>query len=162
MLFFPQVLGTIFFFLAAMLYKPPPETPQSSCESTDVGGGEARDLPIKDVPAEIIPNRHAKLWPQSTNTPSPQLKVCVYASVCMCVVYKVNTITVDCAPSCWLYIIPNMYLWYVPIYCHWPTSLRVTNPDMRTKSIYVTINDQRSKVKSEHIRYINRTYQKPT
>lgn len=72
-----------------MLYKPPPESPQSSCESTDVGGGEARDLPIKDLPAEIISNPHAKLWPQSTNTPTPQLRVCVYASVCMCV-YKVN------------------------------------------------------------------------
>ncbi|XP_042606519.1 solute carrier organic anion transporter family member 4A1 [Cyprinus carpio] len=56
-----KVLGTIFFFLAAMLYKPPPESPQSSCESTDVGGGEARDLPIKDLPAEIISNPHAKL-----------------------------------------------------------------------------------------------------
>uniref|UniRef100_A0A9J8A222 Solute carrier organic anion transporter family member n=1 Tax=Cyprinus carpio carpio TaxID=630221 RepID=A0A9J8A222_CYPCA len=56
-----KVLGTIFFFLAGMLYKPPPESPQSSCESTDVGGGEARDLPIKDLPAEIISNPHAKL-----------------------------------------------------------------------------------------------------
>ncbi|XP_016300570.1 solute carrier organic anion transporter family member 4A1-like [Sinocyclocheilus anshuiensis] len=56
-----KVLGTIFFLLAAMLYKPPPESPQSSCESTDVGGGEARDLPIKDLPAEIISNQHAEL-----------------------------------------------------------------------------------------------------
>ncbi|KAK2885765.1 hypothetical protein QQF64_020788 [Cirrhinus molitorella] len=56
-----KVLGIIFFLLASMLYKPPPESPQSSCESTDVGGGEARDLPIKDLPAEIISNPHAKL-----------------------------------------------------------------------------------------------------
>ncbi|XP_026110025.1 LOW QUALITY PROTEIN: solute carrier organic anion transporter family member 4A1-like [Carassius auratus] len=48
-----KVLGTIFFLLAAMLYKPPPESPQSSCES--------RDLPIKDLPAEIISNPHTKL-----------------------------------------------------------------------------------------------------
>ncbi|XP_052396129.1 solute carrier organic anion transporter family member 4A1-like isoform X2 [Carassius gibelio] len=47
-----KVLGTIFFLLAAMLYKPPPESPQSSCES--------RDLPIKDLPAEIISNPHTK------------------------------------------------------------------------------------------------------
>jgi len=48
-----------------MLYQPPPESPQSSCESTDVGGhdsgGKNRDLPIKDIPPEIISNPHAKL-----------------------------------------------------------------------------------------------------
>lgn len=60
-----KVLGTFFFLLASMLYQPPPESPQSSCESTDVGGhdsgGKNRDLPIKDIPSEIISNPHAKL-----------------------------------------------------------------------------------------------------
>ncbi|XP_033941473.1 solute carrier organic anion transporter family member 4A1 [Pseudochaenichthys georgianus] len=34
-----KVLGIIFFLLASILYQPPPESPQSSCESTDHGGG---------------------------------------------------------------------------------------------------------------------------
>ncbi|XP_036390179.1 solute carrier organic anion transporter family member 4A1 isoform X1 [Megalops cyprinoides] len=54
-----KVLGTVFFFLACVLYKPPPESPQSSCESTDHGAGDTGDLPVKDLPQEIIPNVHA-------------------------------------------------------------------------------------------------------
>ncbi|XP_051516494.1 solute carrier organic anion transporter family member 4A1-like [Myxocyprinus asiaticus] len=53
-----KVLGILFFLLASVLYQPPPESPQSSCESTDVGG---HDLPIKGLPPEIISNPHAKL-----------------------------------------------------------------------------------------------------
>ncbi|KAL6482638.1 hypothetical protein MHYP_G00075100 [Metynnis hypsauchen] len=60
-----KVLGTLFFLLASVLYQPPPESPQSSCESTDQGagdsGGENGDFPIKDLPAEIIANVHARL-----------------------------------------------------------------------------------------------------
>uniref|UniRef100_A0A8C8D3I5 Solute carrier organic anion transporter family member n=1 Tax=Oncorhynchus tshawytscha TaxID=74940 RepID=A0A8C8D3I5_ONCTS len=60
-----KVLGTLFFLLASVLYKPPPESPQSSCESTDHGpgdsGGETGDLPIKDLPPEIIANVHTRL-----------------------------------------------------------------------------------------------------
>ncbi|XP_065142228.1 solute carrier organic anion transporter family member 4A1 [Paramisgurnus dabryanus] len=55
-----KVLGSLFFLLAAVLYKPPPESPQTSCESTDTSGQD-RDLPIKHVPAEIITNPHAQL-----------------------------------------------------------------------------------------------------
>lgn len=54
-----QVLGTIFFLLASILYQPPPESPQSSCESTDHGIG---DLPVKDLPEDgVIINLHARL-----------------------------------------------------------------------------------------------------
>uniref|UniRef100_A0AAY4E360 Solute carrier organic anion transporter family member n=1 Tax=Denticeps clupeoides TaxID=299321 RepID=A0AAY4E360_9TELE len=60
-----KVLGTVFFLLASILYQPPPESPQSSCESTDQGAGdsvgESGDLPIKDLPPEIIANVHARL-----------------------------------------------------------------------------------------------------
>ncbi|XP_036447883.1 solute carrier organic anion transporter family member 4A1 [Colossoma macropomum] len=60
-----KVLGTLFFLLASVLYQPPPESPQSSCESTDQGagdsGGENGDFPIKDLPPEIIANVHARL-----------------------------------------------------------------------------------------------------
>ncbi|XP_061113706.1 solute carrier organic anion transporter family member 4A1 isoform X1 [Conger conger] len=50
-----KVLGTVFFLLASVLYKPPPDSPQSSCESTDHGAGDTGELPVKDVPQEIIP-----------------------------------------------------------------------------------------------------------
>uniref|UniRef100_A0A674C767 Solute carrier organic anion transporter family member n=1 Tax=Salmo trutta TaxID=8032 RepID=A0A674C767_SALTR len=60
-----KVLGTLFFLLASVLYKPPPESPQSSCESTDHGagdsGGETGDHSIKDLPPKIITNVHARL-----------------------------------------------------------------------------------------------------
>ncbi|CDQ98353.1 unnamed protein product [Oncorhynchus mykiss] len=60
-----KVLGMMFFLLASVLYKPPPESPQSSCESTDHGagdsGGETGDLSIKDLPPKIITNVHARL-----------------------------------------------------------------------------------------------------
>ncbi|XP_056589569.1 solute carrier organic anion transporter family member 4A1 [Triplophysa dalaica] len=60
-----KVLGTLFFLLASVLYQPPPESPQSSCESTDAGGHDSRggtkELPIKHRPTEIIANPHAKL-----------------------------------------------------------------------------------------------------
>lgn len=64
-----QVLGTLFFLLASVLYQPPPESPQSSCESTDHGvgdgagdsAGDLADLPIKDLPQEVIANVHARL-----------------------------------------------------------------------------------------------------
>ncbi|XP_066527532.1 solute carrier organic anion transporter family member 4A1 [Hoplias malabaricus] len=56
-----KVLGTIFFLLASVLYQPPPESPQSSCESTDQGAGDSGDFPIKDLPPEIIANVHARL-----------------------------------------------------------------------------------------------------
>ncbi|XP_026862744.2 solute carrier organic anion transporter family member 4A1 [Electrophorus electricus] len=60
-----KVLGTVFFLLASVLYRPPPDSPQSSCENTDQGaglaGGDTGDLPIKDLPPEIIANNHARL-----------------------------------------------------------------------------------------------------
>lgn len=58
-----QVLGTIFFLLASILYQPPPpESPQSSCESTDHGVGDMSDLPVKDLPEDgVIVNLHARL-----------------------------------------------------------------------------------------------------
>nr|XP_029506187.1 solute carrier organic anion transporter family member 4A1-like [Oncorhynchus nerka] len=60
-----KVLGMMFFLLASVLYKPPPESPQSSCESTDHGagdsGGETGDLSIKDLPPKILTNVHARL-----------------------------------------------------------------------------------------------------
>ncbi|KAJ8016509.1 hypothetical protein DPEC_G00007970 [Dallia pectoralis] len=53
-----KALGTLFFLIASILYKPPPESPQSSCECTDHGvgdpGGETGELPIKDAQPEII------------------------------------------------------------------------------------------------------------
>ncbi|XP_028266760.1 solute carrier organic anion transporter family member 4A1 [Parambassis ranga] len=57
-----KALGTIFFLLASILYQPPPESPQSSCESTDHGGGHMSDLPIKELPEDgVIVNEHARL-----------------------------------------------------------------------------------------------------
>ncbi|KAM9445178.1 solute carrier organic anion transporter family member 4A1 isoform 1-T3 [Clarias gariepinus] len=60
-----KFLGTSFFMLASVLYKPPPESPQDSCENTDNSaadkGVEDRHLPVKDLPPEIIANVHAKL-----------------------------------------------------------------------------------------------------
>ncbi|KAG7248993.1 hypothetical protein CRUP_021298, partial [Coryphaenoides rupestris] len=54
-------LGIIFFLLASILYQPPPESPQSSCESTDHGAGDTGDLPIKDLPQDgVIVNPHAR------------------------------------------------------------------------------------------------------
>ncbi|KAG5282741.1 hypothetical protein AALO_G00059430 [Alosa alosa] len=53
-----KVLGMLFFLLASVLYQPPPESPQSSCESTDHDLG---DLPTKDLPQEVITNVHARL-----------------------------------------------------------------------------------------------------
>ncbi|XP_047467389.1 solute carrier organic anion transporter family member 4A1 [Mugil cephalus] len=57
-----KVLGTMFFLVASILYQPPPESPQSSCESTDHGLGHGCDLPIKDLPEDgVIVNLHARL-----------------------------------------------------------------------------------------------------
>lgn len=61
-----KVLGMLFFLLASVLYQPPPESPHSSCESTDHGigdhaCGDLGDLPIKDLPQEVIANVHARL-----------------------------------------------------------------------------------------------------
>ncbi|KAK3547575.1 hypothetical protein QTP86_025464 [Hemibagrus guttatus] len=60
-----KFLGTVFFMLASVLYKPPPESPQNSCENTDhsavAQGVEVGHLPVKDLPPEIIANVHAKL-----------------------------------------------------------------------------------------------------
>ncbi|XP_048860331.1 solute carrier organic anion transporter family member 4A1-like isoform X1 [Brienomyrus brachyistius] len=56
-----KVLGTAFFLLACILYHPPPESPQSSCESTDHGLGDPADLPVKEVPKEMISNVNANL-----------------------------------------------------------------------------------------------------
>uniref|UniRef100_A0A3Q1GZJ5 Solute carrier organic anion transporter family member n=1 Tax=Anabas testudineus TaxID=64144 RepID=A0A3Q1GZJ5_ANATE len=57
-----KVLGTIFFLIASILYQPPPQSPQSSCESTDHGVGDVSDLPVKDLPEDgVIVNLHARL-----------------------------------------------------------------------------------------------------
>ncbi|XP_041953749.1 solute carrier organic anion transporter family member 4A1 isoform X2 [Alosa sapidissima] len=58
-----KVLGMLFFLLASVLYQPPPESPQSSCESTDhdLGDLPTKDLPTKDLPQEVITNVHARL-----------------------------------------------------------------------------------------------------
>ncbi|KAJ3586703.1 hypothetical protein NHX12_013099 [Muraenolepis orangiensis] len=56
-----KVLGIIFFLLASILYQPPPESPQSSCESTEQGAGDTGDLPAKDLPQDgVIVNPHAR------------------------------------------------------------------------------------------------------
>ncbi|GAA6104192.1 solute carrier organic anion transporter family member 4A1 [Tachysurus ichikawai] len=59
-----KILGTVFFMLASVLYKPPPESPQNSCENTDHSavdqGITVGHLPVKDIPPEIIANVHAK------------------------------------------------------------------------------------------------------
>ncbi|CAL8326376.1 unnamed protein product [Merluccius merluccius] len=56
-----KVLGIIFFLLASILYQPPPESPHSSCESTDQGARDLGDLPIKDLPQDgVITNTHAR------------------------------------------------------------------------------------------------------
>ncbi|CAJ1055087.1 solute carrier organic anion transporter family member 4A1 [Xyrichtys novacula] len=59
-----KALGILFFLLASVLYTPPPESPHSSCESTDQsgGGGGLSNLPIKDLPEDgVIVNLHARL-----------------------------------------------------------------------------------------------------
>uniref|UniRef100_A0A672ICZ7 Solute carrier organic anion transporter family member n=1 Tax=Salarias fasciatus TaxID=181472 RepID=A0A672ICZ7_SALFA len=57
-----KVLGIMFFLVASILYQPPPESPQSSCESTDHGAGPMSDLPVKDLPEDgVIVNVHARL-----------------------------------------------------------------------------------------------------
>ncbi|KAM6925508.1 solute carrier organic anion transporter family member 4A1 [Xenentodon cancila] len=57
-----KVMGTIFFLVASVLYQPPPESPQSSCDSTDHDLGRVSDLPIKDLPEDgVIVNLHARL-----------------------------------------------------------------------------------------------------
>uniref|UniRef100_A0A667ZHL6 Solute carrier organic anion transporter family member n=1 Tax=Myripristis murdjan TaxID=586833 RepID=A0A667ZHL6_9TELE len=57
-----KVLGTVFFMLASIMYQPPPESPQSSCESTDHGAADLGDLPVKDLPQDgVIVNPHARL-----------------------------------------------------------------------------------------------------
>uniref|UniRef100_A0A3Q2XFL5 Solute carrier organic anion transporter family member n=1 Tax=Hippocampus comes TaxID=109280 RepID=A0A3Q2XFL5_HIPCM len=56
-----KVLGTIFFLLASILYKPPPESPQSSCESSDHETCNKCDFPVKDLSADgVIVNPHAR------------------------------------------------------------------------------------------------------
>nr|XP_057941603.1 solute carrier organic anion transporter family member 4A1 [Doryrhamphus excisus]XP_057941604.1 solute carrier organic anion transporter family member 4A1 [Doryrhamphus excisus]XP_057941605.1 solute carrier organic anion transporter family member 4A1 [Doryrhamphus excisus] len=55
-----KVLGTVFFLLASILYQPPPESPQSSCQNTNPESGDMSNL--KDLPADgVIVNLHAKL-----------------------------------------------------------------------------------------------------
>ncbi|XP_038125048.1 solute carrier organic anion transporter family member 4A1 [Cyprinodon tularosa] len=55
-------LGTIFFLLAGVLYKPPPESPHSSCESTEQGAEHMSSLPIKELPEDgVIVNLHTRL-----------------------------------------------------------------------------------------------------
>ncbi|XP_074538548.1 solute carrier organic anion transporter family member 4A1 [Halichoeres trimaculatus] len=61
-----KVMGILFFLLASVLYTPPPESPNSSCESTDQSGGGRvaglSNLPIKDLPEDgVIVNLHARL-----------------------------------------------------------------------------------------------------
>ncbi|XP_068606659.1 solute carrier organic anion transporter family member 4A1 [Brachionichthys hirsutus] len=57
-----KVLGLSFFLLASISYRPPPESPQSSCGSTDHGGGDGNDLSVKDLLEDgIIVNQHARL-----------------------------------------------------------------------------------------------------
>ncbi|MEQ2258093.1 Solute carrier organic anion transporter member 4A1 [Xenotaenia resolanae] len=57
-----KLLGTIFFLVASVLYQPPPESRQSSCETTDQGTEHMSDLPIKDLPDDgVIVNVHARL-----------------------------------------------------------------------------------------------------
>ncbi|XP_066558357.1 solute carrier organic anion transporter family member 4A1 isoform X1 [Amia ocellicauda] len=58
-----KLLGTLFFLLAALLYKPPPESPQSNSENTDNGPGnkDEMDLPVKELPQEILHSVNTKL-----------------------------------------------------------------------------------------------------
>lgn len=61
-----KVLGTVFFLLASLFYQPPPESPQSSCESTDHGAGDGTGggafLPTKELMHDnVVTNLHARL-----------------------------------------------------------------------------------------------------
>uniref|UniRef100_A0A3Q3WX46 Solute carrier organic anion transporter family member n=1 Tax=Mola mola TaxID=94237 RepID=A0A3Q3WX46_MOLML len=57
-----KVIGTVFFFLASILYQPPPDSPPSSCESTDQAVGGMSNLHVKDLPEDgVIVNLHARL-----------------------------------------------------------------------------------------------------
>nr|XP_015220693.1 PREDICTED: solute carrier organic anion transporter family member 4A1 isoform X1 [Lepisosteus oculatus]XP_015220694.1 PREDICTED: solute carrier organic anion transporter family member 4A1 isoform X1 [Lepisosteus oculatus]XP_015220695.1 PREDICTED: solute carrier organic anion transporter family member 4A1 isoform X1 [Lepisosteus oculatus]XP_015220696.1 PREDICTED: solute carrier organic anion transporter family member 4A1 isoform X1 [Lepisosteus oculatus]XP_015220697.1 PREDICTED: solute carrie len=59
-----KALGTLFFFLAAVLYSPPPESPQSSRENTDQSAADKEDepeLPEKAAPQEILQAVNTKL-----------------------------------------------------------------------------------------------------
>ncbi|XP_061128593.1 solute carrier organic anion transporter family member 4A1 isoform X1 [Syngnathus typhle] len=57
-----KVLGTIFFLLASILYKAPPESPQSSRESSDHETRDKSDFPVKELAADgVIVNPHARL-----------------------------------------------------------------------------------------------------
>ncbi|KAI5612415.1 solute carrier organic anion transporter family member 4A1 isoform X1 [Silurus asotus] len=59
-----KFLGTVFFMLASVLYKPPPDSSQNSCENTDHSAADkdvaVGHLPVKDLPPEIIVNVDAK------------------------------------------------------------------------------------------------------
>lgn len=79
-----QVMGTIFFLLASVLYQPPPESPQSSCDSTD--HGQLSDLPVKDLPDDgVIVNLHARLWRQkNNNNKSPRMPFCTNKLLTCC------------------------------------------------------------------------------
>ncbi|XP_034028011.1 solute carrier organic anion transporter family member 4A1 [Thalassophryne amazonica] len=47
-----KALGTLFFLLASILYHPPPQSPQSSGESTDHRAGDLSDLSVQDLPVD--------------------------------------------------------------------------------------------------------------
>lgn len=56
-----KLLGTLLFLFASIVYQAPPESPQSSCESTDPGAGDISDLPFKALPEDgVIVNKHAR------------------------------------------------------------------------------------------------------
>ncbi|XP_049611579.1 solute carrier organic anion transporter family member 4A1 isoform X2 [Syngnathus scovelli] len=57
-----KVLGTIFFLLASILYKAPPESPQSSRENSDHEICNKSDFHVKELPAGgVIVNPHTRL-----------------------------------------------------------------------------------------------------
>ncbi|XP_061623780.1 solute carrier organic anion transporter family member 4A1 isoform X3 [Phyllopteryx taeniolatus] len=56
-----KFLGAIFFLLASILYQPPPQSPQSSHESSDQETCNKSDFPVKDVDEDgVIVNPHAR------------------------------------------------------------------------------------------------------
>ncbi|TSM04919.1 Solute carrier organic anion transporter family member 4A1 [Bagarius yarrelli] len=57
-----KFLGTVFFMLASVLYKPPSQSPQNSCQNTDHNAADLGvDIGHLHLPPEIIVNVHAKL-----------------------------------------------------------------------------------------------------
>lgn len=56
-----QVVGTLFFILASLLYQAPAELPQGSSESTNQGTSDMSELTIKALPEDGVVIQHTRL-----------------------------------------------------------------------------------------------------